>query len=54
MAIAFVAAQSLLLFYYANVEETKALIPISLLAEYVDHVTGDMEIAFVLSEYGGL
>ena len=53
LLLAFLTIQSLLYFFYDNIEEIKALIPIVVVKEIADPIDGNMNIKFTFYEYGG-
>lgn len=48
--ICFLATQTILFFFYDNIEESKALIPIVVMDE---DVKGDIKVVFAFNAYGG-
>lgn len=52
-SIVFLTIQSLLYFFFDNIEETKSLIPIVVVNEFYDTIKGTINIKVTFNEYRG-
>jgi hypothetical protein len=54
LLIIFLVVQSLLMYSYDNILETKSLIPLPVMVQNYPDATGDIEIKLIFGEYGGM